>query len=159
MENWFDLKDYEEYYLINKNGEIKSKRTNQILKNKTDKNNYLRIGLCKNSNPITYLLHRLLALQFIPNTNDYPLVDHFDNNPSNNDLSNLRWITYSGNARNCNYKKKTSKYRGVSWDKKAKKWLACIRIDGKSKYLGQFINEEDASLVYQKEYDKIMNLF
>ena len=158
MENWFDLKDYEEYYLINKNGEIKSKRQNKIMKCKTDRG-YLRIGLRKNGIKKFYNLHRLLAIQFIPNPNDYPLIDHIDNNKLNNDLTNLRWITHSGNQRNRDYKNKSSKYRGVCWDKKDKKWKVAIRIDGKKKHLGCFSNEEEASLVYEKEYEKIMNLF
>ena len=158
MENWFDLKDYEEYYLINKNGEIKSKRKNIIMKCFNNRG-YLRIGLRKNGIKKFYNLHRLLAIQFIPNPNDYPLIDHIDNNKLNNDLTNLRWITHSGNQRNRDYKNKSSKYRGVCWDKKDKKWKVAIRIDGKKKHLGCFSNEEEASLVYEKEYEKIMNLF
>jgi hypothetical protein len=155
---FYPIKDYEEYYLINKNGEIKSKRKNIIMKCKTDRG-YLQICLRKDGIKKYYFLHRLLGIQFIPNPNDYPCIDHIDNNSLNNDLNNLRWITQSGNRRNSNYKNKSSKYRGVHWDNNAKKWRATIKIDGKKKHLGCFINEEEASLVYQKEYEKIMNLF
>ena len=155
---FYPIKNYEENYLINKNGDIKSIKYNIIMKCRTD-TDYLRIALRKDGIQNKYLLHRLLAIQFIPNPNDYPLVDHKDLNPLNNDLSNLRWITHSGNIRNRTFINTSSKYRGVCWDKRNKKWNAAIRIDGKPKHLGSFSNEEEASLVYEKEYDKIMNLF
>ena len=119
---------------------------------------YLISCLTKNKKNKQYLIHRLLAIQFIDNPNDYPLVDHIDNNKLNNDLENLRWISHSGNCRN---KKPTgsSKYLGVCWDKHSKKWKAQINIDGKLKNLGYFDNEEDASLVYQKAYNEIMNKY
>ena len=78
----------------------------------------------------------------------------------NNDLENLRWINRSGNCRNRIKKKDcSSKYRGVYWDKKEKKWIAKICIDGKVKCLGLFTNEEDASLVYEKVYNELMSIF
>lgn len=42
-------------------------------------------------------VHRLVALTFIPNPNNYPIVCHKDNNPSNNHVNNLYWGTQSQN--------------------------------------------------------------
>ena len=53
----------------------------------------------------------------------------------------------------------SSKYRGVCWDKKDKKWRAQIQIDGKSKYLGLFETEEEAYECYKKKYDELMSVF
>tara|TARA_R110000868_G_scaffold219439_1_gene470485 strand:- start:881 stop:1348 length:468 start_codon:yes stop_codon:yes gene_type:complete len=153
---FYDLKNYEGLYQINKNGEIKNIKKNIIMKLKTDKG-YLRIGLRKDKRKF-YLIHRLLAIQFIENPNEYKIVDHIDNNPLNNDLENLRWITNSGNCRN-RIPTGSSKYLGVNWEKNSKKWRANIKIEGKYKHLGYFTNEEDASLVYQKVYNEIMNIF
>lgn len=46
-------------------------------------------------------LHRLLGLQFIPNPENKPVIDHIDRNKLNNDLSNLRWATIQENRLNC----------------------------------------------------------
>lgn len=44
----------------------------------------------------------------------------------------------------------SSKYKGVSWDKKQGKWAANIRVNGKLIYLGRYINEDEAAKVYNK---------
>jgi len=47
-----------------------------------------------------FLLHRLLALTFIPNPDNLPCVDHRDRITKNNSLSNLRWVTHETNNQN-----------------------------------------------------------
>ena len=51
----------------------------------------------------------------------------------------------------------SSVYIGVCWFKRDKKWVAQIKINGKSKHLGYFDNELEAHLVYQKRYNELMN--
>lgn len=46
-----------------------------------------------------FLTHRLVALHFIPNPNNYPIVLHLDNNPLNCHMDNLKWWTLSDNSR------------------------------------------------------------
>jgi hypothetical protein len=45
-------------------------------------------------------------------------------------------------------KGRTSRHRGVCWDKRAKKWVARIRVDGKSKSQGTFVDEDEAGRAY-----------
>ena len=47
--------------------------------------------------PYRRLAHRLVAIAFLPNPHQLPDVAHNDGNPSNNDVSNLRWATHRDN--------------------------------------------------------------
>lgn len=75
--------------------------------------------------------------------------EHKDHNGCNNQRDNLRIATRSQNCANRpSFKNSSSKYLGVSWHKKNKKWVAYIRKDGLRKYIGSFNKEEDAALSY-----------
>jgi hypothetical protein len=50
---------------------------------------YYRVEIQK----VKYYVHRLVAMAWIPNPNNYPCVGHKDNNPFNNRVSNLYWCT------------------------------------------------------------------
>jgi hypothetical protein len=55
------------------------------------------------------------------------------------------------NCRNLrNTRHKTSKYKGVHWHKRCKKWAAAISCNKKTYYLGYFTNELDAANAYDK---------
>jgi len=73
------------------------------------------------------------------------IVDHKDRNSLNNNIENLRELTNSQNLRNSDKRRKGSSiYKGVSWQKKAKKWIAYFYINNKLNHLGLFENEDDA---------------
>lgn len=99
MDEFVDIIGYENKYKINRKGQIWSEKSKKILNNKIDKG-YYRIGLYKGKQRFFYLIHRLLAINFISNPNNLPLVDHIDGNPFNNNLENLRWASYELNNRN-----------------------------------------------------------
>lgn len=87
-------------------------------------------------------------------------VDHRDHNGLNNQRENLRVATHQENQYNRNPNKiSTSSYKGVGWNKQNKKWVARIRDDGKSKYLGSFDDEYEAYLVYESAAEKIQGEF
>lgn len=44
-------------------------------------------------------VHRLVALSFLENDNDYPCINHIDGNKLNNNVNNLEWCTYSHNSK------------------------------------------------------------
>jgi hypothetical protein len=79
-------------------------------------------------------------------------VDHINGNPLDNRRNNLRLATAGQNraAFQSPRKNKTSRYRGVRWHKRVKKWMASIGSNHKVYYLGYYTIEEQAALAYNK---------
>lgn len=101
-EIWKDIKGYEGLYQVSNIGRVKSLNYNhtkkeKILKPIKDKKNYLYINLYKNVKIKHIKIHRLVAEAFIPNPNNYPCVNHKDEDKSNNCVNNLEWCTYQYN--------------------------------------------------------------
>lgn len=99
-------------------------------------------------------LHRIIM-----NTPKGMDTDHIDHNPLNNRKSNLRICSRSENSMNTITTTGTSKYKGVYWNKKNKKWIAQIKIDYKNIYLGSFYNEEDAAIAYNNKATELFGDF
>ncbi len=80
------------------------------------------------------------------------LVDHINHNGLDNRKSNLRLCTGSQNIINCFLiKSNTSGYKGVSWDKKNKKWLVVIRVNGRKTHIGRYACIKEAAFAYDVE--------
>ena len=108
---WKELKRYEGLYEINEAGDVKSvdrylpagKHNSRIykgkLKNAVKGNQFghLKHQLWKDNKVEQAYVHRLVAENFIPNTNNYPCVMHMDDDPTNNHVSNLQWGTQKMN--------------------------------------------------------------
>lgn len=96
------IKNYEEKYEISTHGRVKSLicRTSsepQLLKLQTNNKGYVYVELSQPSKK--YFIHRLVAETFLDNPTNLPLVNHLDNNPSNNLVTNLEWCTQSQNLK------------------------------------------------------------
>lgn len=91
----------------------------------------------------------------ITNAPDHLVVDHIDHNGLNNQKKNLRLATFTQNCQNQRRSAHgTSKYKGVHWNKRAKKWAAAIRCNNKTHHLGYFHNETDAAHAYDNAAKK-----
>lgn len=85
-------------YSINELGEIRNDSTGRIKSAYINPSNgYLTVDLYRGNKPQKVTVHRLLAEAFIPNPENKPCIDHKDGNRQNNELSNLRWATFSEN--------------------------------------------------------------
>jgi NUMOD4 motif/HNH endonuclease/AP2 domain len=160
-EIWKDIIGYEGLYQISNYGEVKSlpktwlsgknniKKHNGIVLKNGKSRQYLNVNLRIGKIKKTLKPHRLVAIHFIDNPNNYECVDHIDGNKHNNNVYNLRWCTIrensSFNNRNVN---KTSKYTGVCWYKRLNKWQAQAEINGKKVYIGLYKTEEEAHEAY-----------
>lgn len=72
---------------------IRERILNQYQNNK----GYWYVDLRINNKTVRYLVSRLVATTWIPNPHNYPIINHKDNNPSNNCVDNLEWCTYQYN--------------------------------------------------------------
>ena len=125
------------------------------LVSKSDYVKISKIKWCNNANGyaqsiiegISVLMHRYIMNIFDNNI----IIDHINRNKLDNRRSNLRSdIGYKSNAKNqsIHKNKKTSKYRGVFYDKKNKKWQVTTHIGGVRKDMGCYKDEIAAAEVF-----------
>lgn len=77
------------------------------------------------------------------------MVDHKNGNTLDNRRCNLRHATHQQNMRNRKMQSNNvSGYRGVAWNKRAKVWVASIKVNGVQTHLGSFASVEDAYAAY-----------
>lgn len=98
MVEWKDILGFENYYQISSEGEVKSLRSGRIMKPKYDKDGYKEYCLCVNDHRTYKRGHRLVAETFLSNPNNLPVVNHKDNNRTNNNVDNLEWCTVYENT-------------------------------------------------------------
>ena len=93
------LKGYEGKYWINESGVIINKKGHKM-RTAVSNSGYLRVALEEkdSTHRRNESIHRLVAQEFIPNPNNYPVVMHIDDDRLNNHVSNLKWGTYSENV-------------------------------------------------------------
>lgn len=101
---------WEDYYRIEEDGGVYSIRSKRYLKTKLCGAGYLQLEISINGKKKGMLVHRLVALTFIPNPDNKPEVDHIDRNKLNNHVSNLRWVTRHENAFNTKLGKLGQRY-------------------------------------------------
>jgi len=171
IEIWKDIPGYEGIYQVSDLGRVKSVDREVMMKGKYPyiKNGkirkqfryagYFSLKLHNGSKFEAFKVHRLVAMAFLNHVSDGThklVVNHIDFNKSNNRADNLEIITQRENANKIHIKS-SSQYTGVHWHKIYKKWRASIYLNGKSKFLGLFENEIDASNAYQKSLKEINN--
>jgi hypothetical protein len=165
-EHWASIDGYRNYE-VSWWGRVRNNKTARILKGKLNPNGYMSVNLHKRgSKQKTHFIHQLVAREWVPNPEQKRCVDHIDGSRTNNNWENLRYATHSENSRNQKrHSDGSSIYKGVSWDKLAKKWRAQINILGRVINLGGFTDERAAAVVYNaaalehfKEYAKLNEL-
>lgn len=110
-EIWRPVKGYEGLYEVSNRGRIRSVdrwvtdedgikrfRKGKILKPGPDKKGYLHVGLGRNGKKRFFLVHRLVAMAWLDNSEGKPQINHIDEDKSNNDVSNLEWTTAKENT-------------------------------------------------------------
>lgn len=151
-EIWKDIPEYEGLYQVSNLGRLKSFKygKEKNLKSPCNKQGYHMLNLCKNGICKNMKVHQLVAMAFLghkPKGMNI-VIDHINDNPSDNRVENLQIVTQRFNARKTQGKY-SSQYKGVSWYTRSNKWVSHIEINNKRYHLGYFKNEYDAHLAYQ----------
>ena len=90
-EIWRDIPMYRDIYEASSYGRIRSKVTGRITKDYYTEKGYKKVKIYLNGQCKSELVHRLVAFAFLPNPNNYPQVNHIDEDKGNNRLDNLEW--------------------------------------------------------------------
>ncbi len=161
LEFWKDILGYDGHYQVSNLGRVKSIKFNneKILKGGINSGGYLVVSLILNKKQFSASIHQLVAMAFlghVPDGTQKIVVDHINNIKTDNRAENLQLITSRENTEKYHLTRKTSsKYTGVTWHKRLKKWMAKITIDYKQTHLGYFNCETAAHIAYQKALNNL----
>lgn len=106
VEVWKGIDEYEGIYEVSNFGRVKHLETidscgkrhkERILRTQIDKRGYKKAHLSRDGTAEWKSVHRLVATAFCEKPEGCDIVNHLDNNPSNNNADNLEWTTYKGN--------------------------------------------------------------
>lgn len=147
MEQWKKIKEYENFE-VSSLGRIK--KGNKIYKPINNGHDYFGVGLRKNGVKKRFYIHRLVAQAFIENPCNKEEVNHIDGIRTNNQLSNLEWVTRSENHY---HRYKVLGQKGVNFGKTGEK-------NWKSKLVGCFNANNELIKTYPAvmEASRILNV-
>lgn len=145
-EQWRDIKDFPGYQVSN-TGLVRSSINNRYgpgneyheLRPTLNRRGYPTVCLGRGNR---FLVSRLVAVAFIPNPRNLPIVRHMDDDPLNNNVWNLKWGTQVDNMQDC------IRHNRLVGDTRAaiaatKKPVVAISIDGKR--MIEFSSQADAA--------------
>jgi hypothetical protein len=86
----------------------------ELKQSKAHTTGYTQVGFTHKGKTYRLLVHRIVALTFIPNPENKKCVNHIDGNKSNNHPSNLEWCTYKENIKHAHDTGLIIKGKGVA---------------------------------------------
>lgn len=133
-------------YSINHSGDVFNNKTGRKLK-QTIKKGYCGVFLYNEKGRKYRLVHRLIAEAFIPNPNNYPEINHKDENSLNNSVDNLEWCTSKYNSNYGTHREKIRQRMLTNNPFKNKKHTTEAKIKMRQSKLGKTLTEEHKSKI------------
>ena len=159
MEEYKQIKNYP-IYAISTFGNVKNMVTDTIVQPIISNNTYLRVYISKkaNSKAEWFYIHHLVAKAFVDNPENKTDVIHINDETFDNNYKNLRWVNKIENP----YLTKlsfdpacSSGLKGIYWSKQTKRWIARLKIDHKTHYIGSFETLEEAKEARQNKINDV----
>ena len=98
MENLKDIIGYEGLYKVSQNGIVYNKKMKALKQSKSASGmGYFQVSLCKKGFVKIFSVHRLVAINFIPNPQNKKVVNHINGIKTDNRVKNLEWCTFAEN--------------------------------------------------------------
>jgi len=145
----YEVSDFGRVRSISRIDSLKREKEGKVLMPHVNRYGYSVITLHLHGKNHLKTIHRLVASAFLPDYSELLQVDHVNGDRGNNYISNLRMTNQTnnnGNARKLN--PSSSKYKGVTWHKRDKRWIARIQKEGKQFQIGYYLDEIEAARAY-----------
>lgn len=161
MEIWKDIKGYEGFYQVSNTGKVKSldrttvykngrvcKLKSKLLKLNDNSKGYLWVYLSKENVSKSFYIHRLVAVTFLDNIENYKEVNHLNAIKSNNHVSNLEWCTRVQNMQHA-YDNNLRIPKGAVGERNAKAKLNERQVkEIYDLYLGKELTQKEIAKIY-----------
>lgn len=153
-EVWVDIIDFPGYQVSN-TGKVRNIKDFRLLGQQLNKAGYYIVNLRKDLESYTCLVHRLVAIAFLPNPDNLPIVNHKDENTINPNVENLEWCTaeYNVNYGTARERAKETKLKNklLNQSKEAAKIIESRKV----KTTREYVRGEDYSdFVFSRKFNK-----
>lgn len=141
MEIWKAIPGYEGEYSISSYGRVRNDRSGRVSYGHAHGNGYQKIGFWRGNMEVgKAYIHRLVAEAFLEKGPDDTEVNHKDGNRANNHISNLEWVSSSGNTEHA-----VATGALLPWGRARKPIIATNIETGEEKY---FVSISKAEIYY-----------
>lgn len=107
-----------------------------------------------------YRREKIMLHRAILNPNDDVDIDHINGDTLDNRRENLRICSHAENMHNMKkHADNTSGYKGVTWDKRTRKWQAQIQVSGRKVFIGRFSDKVEAAVAYDEKAREIFGIY
>lgn len=150
VEEWRDVKGYENLYQVSRKGRVRSSHKGywEVLTSVVNRHGYNQYLFHKDGKRKNMRGNRLVAEAYIPNPNNLPFVNHKDENPANDCVDNLEWCTAKYNV---NYG--TTRQR-ISINHSKNRPVCMFDVDGA--FIREFYNLNEAAKYIQGKHTCIL---